>query len=78
MGQQSITYKIFYLQKTANQFLNFISSTDVCMCICIWYCIIPLQRCWHTVGIPEADGVVGLVQQAVPANQLVYEYTKQA
>ena len=48
------------------------------MCVCIWYCIIPLQQCWHIIGIPEADGVVDLVQQAVPADQLVYEYTKQA
>ena len=48
------------------------------MSVCIWYCIIPLQQCWHTVGIPEADGVVGLVQQAAPADQSVYEDTKQA
>ena len=39
------------------------------MCICIWYCIVPLQCCWHTVGIIEAVGVVALVQQAVLADQ---------
>ena len=32
MGQQSVTYKISYLQKTANQFLILISSTSIGFC----------------------------------------------